>query len=79
MLTQKTRKEEKEPQPFGSSLYMFSSPPPGPALCKLGRQECCLFYLRSSLQSLDLPLLYFLRLFPSLSLATAILDSFFLF
>ena len=30
-------------------------------------QECCLFYLRSSLQSLDLPLLYFHRLFLSLS------------
>ena len=42
-------------------------------------QECCLSYLRSSLQSLDLPLFYFCRLSPSLSLATAILDSFFLF
>ena len=30
-------------------------------------QECCLFYLRSSLWSSDLPLFYFLRLFPSLS------------
>ena len=41
-------------------------------------QECCLFYLRSSLWSLDLPLFYFCGLFPCL-LATAILDSFFLF
>ena len=38
-------------------------------------QECCLFYLRSSLQSLDLPLFYFHGLFPCL-LATTILDSF---
>ena len=30
-------------------------------------QECCLFYLRSLLQSSDIPLLYFRRLFPSLS------------
>ena len=51
MLTQKTQREEREkeretestssrtgerdPQPFGSSFYMFS-PPPRPALCKLG-------------------------------------------
>ena len=42
-------------------------------------QECCLFYLRSSLWSSDLPLFYFRRLFSSLLLATAILDSFSLF
>ena len=42
-------------------------------------QEYCLFYLRSSLQSSDLPLLSFHRLFPLCLLATAILDSFFLF
>ena len=30
-------------------------------------QECCLFYLRSSLRSSDLPLFYFRGLFPSLS------------
>ena len=30
-------------------------------------QECCLFYLRSSLWSSDLPLFYFYRLFSSLS------------
>ena len=44
--TQKMRREERQrdrestctwerdPQPFGSSIYVF--PPPGPALCKLG-------------------------------------------
>ena len=30
-------------------------------------QECCLFYLRFSLRSLDLPLFYFHGLFPSRS------------
>ena len=30
-------------------------------------QECCLFYLRSSFRSLDLPLFYFYMLVPSLS------------
>ena len=49
MQTQKTQRGERErqrahlgrretppqPWPFGSSFYMFS-PPPGPALCKLG-------------------------------------------
>ena len=55
---------------FGSSFYMFF-PPPGPALCKLGlaRSLFCLFCLKSSLWSSDLPCL----------LATAILDSFSLF
>ena len=38
-------------------------------------QKGCLFYLRSSLRSSDLPLFYFCGLFPCL-LATAILDSF---
>ena len=34
-------------------------------------QECCLFYLKSSLWSSDLPLFYFCGLFPSLSFAAA--------
>ena len=42
-------------------------------------QECCLFYPRSSFPSSELPLFYFLGLFPSLPLATATLDSLFLF
>ena len=37
-------------------------------------QECCLFYLRSLLRSLDLLLFHFRGLFPSLSVATTILD-----
>ena len=54
----------------------FSSP--GPALCKLGQPGVLFIYLRSSLRSLYLPLFYFRGLCPCL-LATAILDSFFLF
>ena len=45
--TQKTQREDRGPDPkqgkergpwlnFGSSFYMFFSPPPEPALCKLG-------------------------------------------
>ena len=37
-------------------LFLCFSPPPEPALCKLACQEGCLFYLRSSLWSSDLPL-----------------------
>ena len=71
---------EREREPFGSSVYMFS-PPPGPALCKLGqpgvfvRPEVLtpVFGLRTFLCSVfagfSLPCL----------LATAILDSFSLF
>ena len=60
---QPKRPEEKRgPQPFGSSFYMFFSPPPGPP-----SQECGLFYLRSSLQSSDLPLFDFCGLFLSVS------------
>ena len=46
--TQKTQREDRGPDPkqgkergpwlnFGSSFYMFFSPPPDPALCKLGQ------------------------------------------
>ena len=46
-------------------------------------QECCLFYLRSALSSLDLPVTFLCSIFAGFSLscllATAILDSCFLF
>ena len=46
-------------------------------------QECCLFYLKSSLRSSDLPLTFLCSIFEGFSLpcllATAILDSCFLF
>ena len=127
MPTQKTQRGERErqrahlgrketpphPWPFGSSYYMIFFLHLGLPYVYWASQECCLFYLRSSLPSSDLPLVYFCRLFPSDSvqphrlqptrlpnpwgfpgkstgvgchcllhpclLATAILDSFFLF
>ena len=42
-------------------------PPPGLSCVNWASQECCLFYLRSSLRSSDLPLFYFRGLFPSFS------------
>ena len=72
------RTGERERELALAPLFICLSPP-GPVLCKLGSQECCLFYLRSSLWSSDLLLFHFRRLFPSLSVATAILDSFSLF
>ena len=57
---------EKEKALWLLLLYVFSSPWACPM--QIGpSQECCLFYLRSSLQSSDLPLFYFCGLFPSLS------------
>ena len=47
-------------------LYVFSSPL-GLPFVSWASQDCCLFYLRSSLQSSDLPLFNFHGLFPSLS------------
>ena len=48
-------------------LYFCLLPTPTTLYVNWAIQEGCLFYLRSSLQSLDLPLFYFPRLFPSLS------------
>ena len=79
MLTQKTWREERPLAQFGSSFYIFFSPPPGPALCELGSQQCCLFYQRSSLWSSDLPLFYFHGFSLLFLSGTVILDSFFLF
>jgi len=50
---------------FGSSFYVFLFL--GLSCVNWASQECCLFYLRSSLQSSDLPLFYFSGLFSSLS------------
>ena len=60
-------RRERDPWPFGSSFYMLFSPPPGLPYVNWASQVCYLFYLRSSLWSSDLPLLYFCGLFPSLS------------
>ena len=68
----------RERAPFGSSFYMFS-PPPGPALCKLGWPGA-LFVLPEVLipvlrPSFDLPLFYFCWLFPSLSFQFSLVQS----
>ena len=48
-------------------LYLYVSLSLGLPYVNWAGQECCWFYLRSSLRSLDLLLFYFSRLFPSLS------------
>ena len=69
----KDRREEREsarahgretPQPFGFSCYMFFFSSLWSAYVNWASQECCLFYLRFSLCSSDLPLFYFYGLFP---------------
>jgi len=50
---------------FGSSFYMFFSL--GLSCVNWASQEYCLFYLRPSLQSSDLPVFYFHWLFSSVS------------
>ena len=52
---------------FGFSFYMFFLLPLGLPYVNWASQECCSFYLRSSLQSSDLPLFYFCGFSPSLS------------
>ena len=64
--TQKTQREEK-PQAQFWLLYMFFLLPLSLPYINWASQEGCLFYLRSSLWSSDLPLFYFHRLFLSLS------------
>ena len=58
-----------------SSVFVCFSPPLSLPYVNWASQEGCLFYLRFSFRSLDLPLFYFRGLFPCL-LATTILDSF---
>ena len=60
-------KAGERPLALLAPLSMFFSPPPGLPYVKWASQECCLFYLRSSLQFLDFPLFYFHGLFPFLS------------
>ena len=58
------RGRERDPQPFDSSFYMLFLPL-GLPYVNWASQEC-LFYLRSSLRSSDLPWFYFRGLFPFL-------------
>ena len=60
------REHRRDPQPFGSSFYVFFLPL-GLPYVNWASRECCLFSLRSSPWSLDLPLFYFHGLFPFLS------------
>ena len=73
---------EREREPFGSSFYMFFFFPLG-LPCANWAQPGVLFYLDSSLRSSDLPLSFLCSIFVGFSLpchlATAILDSCFLF
>ena len=70
-LTQKTGREEEPPAQFRLLfLYVFcffpSLLPLGLPCVNWASQEGCLFNLKSSLGSSDLPLFHFHRLFPSL-------------
>ena len=60
------KENEKEKSLWLLLLYVFSSTWACPVQIGLS-QECCLFYLKSSLWSLDLLLFFFHGLFPSLS------------
>jgi len=74
MLTQKTQKEERDRERARETkgpgtlapLFMLFLLPLRLPYVNWASQEGCLFYLRSSFWSSDLPLFYFHRLFPSL-------------
>ena len=69
MPTQKMRREERERERTLALwlLFLYVFPPPlGLPYVNWASPECYLFYLRSSLWSLKLPLFYCLGLFPSL-------------
>ena len=57
--------KKREGLSFGSFFIFFLLPLNLPYV-NWASQEGCLFYLKSSLLSSDLPLFYFLRLFPFL-------------
>ena len=65
--TQKMQSEESPQLNFGPSFYMFFLLLLRLSCVNWSSQEGCLFYLRSSLQSSDLPLFYFCGLFSSFS------------
>ena len=78
---ERERERERESKSFGSSFMFFL--PLGLPYVNWASQECCLFYLRSSFQSSDLPLTFLCSIFAGFSLpcllATTIVDSCFLF
>ena len=63
----KRHKEKRSPNPSRLPLSYICLPPSSLPYVNWANQEGCLFDLRSSLRSLDLPLFYFRGLFPSLS------------
>ena len=65
MLTQKMRRDKREPRPFGSSIYMFF-PPPGPALRKLGQPGVLFILPEVLIQVLGPSLVLFSWAFPFL-------------
>ena len=66
-LTQKTRREEKTEAQFWLLFLCFFLPALSLPYVNWSSQEGCLFYLRFSLWSLDLPFFHFWGLVPSLS------------
>ena len=70
MPTQKTQRERERREassPLAPLFICLFLLPLGLPYVNWTSQECCLFYLRFSLQSLDLPLFYFRGLFPLFS------------
>ena len=64
---QRERERERASELALAPLFMFFFLPLGLSYVNWVSQVCCLFYLRSSLRSSDLPLFYFHGLSPSLS------------
>ena len=72
---ERERKKEREKERELWLLFLYVSLSLGLSYVNWASQECCLFYLRSSLRSSDLPLFYFCGLSLPCLLATDILDS----
>ena len=64
---ERERKGETSPSLPLWLLFLCFFPPLGLTYVNWASQECCLFYLKSSVWSSDLPLFYFHGLFPYLS------------
>ena len=77
------RERERERERVLWLLFLCLFSPLGLPYVNWASQECCLFYLRSSFRYSDLPLTFLCSIFTGFSLpcllATAILDSCFLF
>ena len=80
---ERERERERERETVLWVLFVYIFPSPGLPYANWAGQERCLFYLRSSLRSSDLPLTFpcsiFSGFFLPCLLATSILDSCFLY